>query len=201
MNKSNHVDTRLSNNYMKINRVAEYINQKFFDGKICYVVCNTDKVVATPFNTDIVEVEHFKSKYIVDINYERAITDKYYLANQIFTSFICYKLNMVGLIGTKNYYYRTKRRFGVEAENLGCHVNYDTKYGCEIESPPDDVIDFLDSISFDIPNFYTNNDVVASKPKGSNSIKWICPKCGNIARTTRIMNLMCGDCMEKLIRQ
>jgi predicted RNA-binding Zn-ribbon protein involved in translation (DUF1610 family) len=33
------------------------------------------------------------------------------------------------------------------------------------------------------------------KKKG-NSRKYICPHCGNIARTTKDMKLICGDCMK-----
>lgn len=37
------------------------------------------------------------------------------------------------------------------------------------------------------------------KKKGSRSIsyKYICPHCGNIARTTKEMTLVCGDCLKE----
>ena len=36
------------------------------------------------------------------------------------------------------------------------------------------------------------------KKKTSNSIKWVCPECGMIARTTKICRMMCMDCMKEL---
>lgn len=30
----------------------------------------------------------------------------------------------------------------------------------------------------------------------NNSRRFVCPKCGMIARTTRVARLICGDCME-----
>ena len=36
------------------------------------------------------------------------------------------------------------------------------------------------------------------KKKTGNSIKWICPECGMIARTTKICRMMCMDCMKEL---
>ena len=37
------------------------------------------------------------------------------------------------------------------------------------------------------------------KKRKSNQIKYICPKCGASVRATRKLNLVCGDCMEKML--
>jgi hypothetical protein len=56
-------------------------------------------------------------------------------------------------------------------------------------------------------------DVLGTLPKGGNSgagaetrtkkpsstRKYICPKCGNSCRATKTINLICGDCMEKMV--
>jgi rubrerythrin len=36
------------------------------------------------------------------------------------------------------------------------------------------------------------------KKKKSNSIKWICPVCGVSVRSTKEVNIMCGDCRETM---
>ena len=42
----------------------------------------------------------------------------------------------------------------------------------------------------------------ASKPKRkSNQIKYVCPHCGTSVRATKKVNLMCADCMEKMLPQ
>ena len=39
-----------------------------------------------------------------------------------------------------------------------------------------------------------------STPKRkSNQIKYVCPHCGASVRATRKLNLVCGDCMEKML--
>lgn len=57
----------------------------------------------------------------------------------------------------------------------------------------------------DSPNFNStfggSSNGGISKPKGttkSNSIKHVCPKCGNIARTTKAYDLICGVCNVKM---
>ena len=50
-------------------------------------------------------------------------------------------------------------------------------------------------------------DVLGTLPKGSGSRtkkpsstrKYICPKCGNSCRATKTINIICGDCMDKMI--
>ena len=36
--------------------------------------------------------------------------------------------------------------------------------------------------------------------KKKSSIKWVCPVCGNICRTTKVFKLICGECMEPMER-
>ena len=49
-------------------------------------------------------------------------------------------------------------------------------------------------------------DVLGTLPKGgsrtkkpSSTRKYICPKCGNSCRATKAINIICGDCMDKMI--
>ena len=37
------------------------------------------------------------------------------------------------------------------------------------------------------------------KKRKSNQIKYVCPRCGASVRATRKLNLVCGDCMEKML--
>ena len=37
------------------------------------------------------------------------------------------------------------------------------------------------------------------KKRKSNQIKYVCPHCGASVRATRKLNLVCGDCMEKML--
>ena len=46
----------------------------------------------------------------------------------------------------------------------------------------------------------TGTSVGTTKRK-SNQIKYVCPHCGASVRATRKLNLVCGDCMEKMLPQ
>ena len=40
-----------------------------------------------------------------------------------------------------------------------------------------------------------------TKKRKSNQIKYVCPHCGTSVRATKKVNLMCADCMEKMLPQ
>ena len=107
------------------------------------------------------------------------------------------------------------KQFKATAESVGLIVTKSDKYGYAHTAPSDSllewIIDHLDSINEIKLNRNEggiritggNNSGNASgqtpgKNPNSHSIKYVCPHCGQIARTTKISNLICGDCMEAL---
>ena len=96
------------------------------------------------------------------------------------------------------------------AEARGLEVDRHEKYGWTITRPTDETITFciendLQEIlvsrntGFSLVGIGTgkNGNGLPVKPtttKKGNSIKWICPCCGAIVRSTRIVNIKCGDC-------
>ena len=122
-----------------------------------------------------------------------------------------------GIKDTSNGYYHNKR-FKKTAEEF-CHlqIDCDTKYGWTVTSPTEETLDFVIRNGFEdflihretpfafkgIGGTSGNTGAAGTpktKPKGSNSIKWICPKCGAIVRSTREVNILCGDCNEPFIK-
>ena len=45
----------------------------------------------------------------------------------------------------------------------------------------------------------TNGGGVNATQRKKSSIKWVCPCCGSIARTTKKANLVCGDCYVRMV--
>ena len=102
------------------------------------------------------------------------------------------------------------KHFKEEAEKRDLLVGHHQKYGWTITSPSEALMDFcIDCGLTDI--LLTRNDFCSCNPGGtsiptgtvigpsavekkSHSIKWICPDCGNIARTTKRMRLLCISC-------
>lgn len=112
--------------------------------------------------------------------------------------------------------YWHNKYFKATAESVGLIVTKSDKAGYAHTAPSDSllewIVDHLDSINEIKLNRNEggiritggNNTGNASgqtpgKNPNSHSIKYVCPCCGQIARTTKISNLICGDCMETLV--
>ena len=102
------------------------------------------------------------------------------------------------------------------AEAHGLEVEHHPKYGWTITSPGLELLDFVEEQGwqdFQMVESLNLLDVLGTLPKGDNSgagaetrtkkpsstRKYICPKCGNSCRATKVINLICGDCMEKMV--
>lgn len=101
------------------------------------------------------------------------------------------------------------RRFKKLAEERGLIISQHPVYGWTITQPSEKTLDFCEKN--ELREVLINRGVVyqgnenGNKGKGGsgnpkpiakkgNSIKWICPNCGAIIRSTRNVNVICGDC-------
>ena len=105
------------------------------------------------------------------------------------------------------------KQFKYEAEKRGLIISKDEHYGWTITEPSEKLIQWcIDNDLNDIvigrtpdlkPIFgkigkLENDEEEKPKPK-SHSIKYKCPKCGNSVRATKVVNIICADCNEKMI--
>ena len=123
-----------------------------------------------------------------------------------------------GIKDVSGYYHNKKFKKTAE-EIAGLVIDKDEKYGWTITAAGERVIDFciayeLEDIQIskgiDISGFFTkggngttdkNNGGARPTIKKGNSIKWICPCCNQIVRTTKDnVNIICGDCNERFIK-
>ena len=103
------------------------------------------------------------------------------------------------------------KKFKIEAEKHGLHIEYDSRIGWSITEPTEELIEWVIENGFEdfrlgrnefqemIVGIGGQSGTASKFPKKSNSIKMICPCCGNIARVTKTTNLICGDCIEQMI--
>lgn len=100
-------------------------------------------------------------------------------------------------------YHNTK--FKTAGEEHGLIVSKMDKYGWAKTELTDETRSML--IDWMIANDLTAFDVYRmgfGKSKGKSkksSIKHTCPECLNVARTTKVMNLMCGDCEIHMVAE
>lgn len=109
------------------------------------------------------------------------------------------------------------RRFQDEAERRGLHIEHHEIYGWTITSPKEEVIDYIirqgwTEIAIARGHGWTPPPSTGGKageggasggapgegPKKSSTRKYVCPKCGQSIRATKVVNVICGECMIKM---
>jgi len=120
-----------------------------------------------------------------------------------------------GIKDTSNNGVYHNKRFKAIAESKSLIISRHEKYGWTITEPSEATLEFCikygledielvrqSSFSFGgvtgTGNRGTTTPIQPPKKKG-NSRKWVCPKCGCIIRSTRTVNVICGDCNETFI--
>lgn len=107
------------------------------------------------------------------------------------------------------------KKFKQLAEERGLIISRHETYGWTITEPGERVLEFciendLQEIMVTRNTGWTFTGIGTGKngngtptkptaPKKGNSIKWICPCCGAIVRSTKVLNIKCGDCDEQFI--
>lgn len=122
-----------------------------------------------------------------------------------------------GIKDTSNQGVYHNSRFKAIAEARGLIIERHAKYGWTLTSPSEETIDFC--IRNDLQDIRVSRNTGLTftaigtgkagnageppKPtsKKSSSIKWVCPQCGAIIRSTKAVNVICGDCMVPFITQ
>ena len=106
------------------------------------------------------------------------------------------------------------KKFRDEAEKHMLKIDKHDKYGWTITSPTDELLEYIllqgweelemsrgvhwgigGSSGGKVSGGSSGPQDGATKPKGSNSRKYVCPGCGAIVRTTRNLEIICKPCM------
>ena len=108
------------------------------------------------------------------------------------------------------------KAFAKEAEKRGLICSRTDKYGFAHTEPSDDLLEWLlehnelrevemcrvessyTSVGIGTHTASGGITIIGTKAK-SNSRRYICPCCHTIIRATKTVNVICGDCMERMI--
>ena len=201
-----------------LNKVFKLINSEYFDNELempTITIQSTVGAYGYVTTSKVWKTETGKESYELNIGAD-------YLARpieNIVATLIhegCHLYAMQnGIKDTNNNGIYHNGRFKKLAEERGLDVERHNKYGWTITHPTDETIRFC--IDNDLPEIMVtrntaltfvgigtgkNGDGLPVKPvtpKKGNSIKWICPCCGAIVRSTKILNIKCGDCNTAFI--
>lgn len=117
-----------------------------------------------------------------------------------------------GIKDTSNNGVYHNKRFKSAAEAHGLHIEHHPKYGWTITQPTEELLDFViyqgwtdiqmvESLTFadvigPIGTGRGAGETGAPKAprKPSSSKRWVCPKCGAIIRSTKMVRVLCMDC-------
>lgn len=128
----------------------------------------------------------------------------------------CHLLNFQhGISDCSNHGVYHNRQFKTTAEAHGLIVTRLEKYGWSHSAPSDDLIMWC--LENDIPDIMMNRNEAygiriaggdkatdggatpTTTTKPSSTRKLICPHCGQSVRATRAVNILCGDCLLKMV--
>lgn len=110
------------------------------------------------------------------------------------------------------------QKFRDEAVKRDLDIQHDARYGWTITSPTPALCDFIIEQGWTDFDMHSGGGLVTigttpggkqkggegnegeePKKKPSSTRKYMCPKCGCSCRATKALNLLCEDCMEKMV--
>lgn len=208
-----------------LNKVFKLLNEEYFDNELeapVITIQSTPKAYGhfTPWESWTTTDKHGNTTAQTEINIGAGTLDRP-IENVVATllhEMVHYYCYVNGIKDTSNKGRYHNRRFKVEAEKRGLHLDCADIIGWSVTSPTEKLIDFI--IANDLEDIRisrnewesyfigggakagntTGTDTTPTAPKKGSSIKWVCPCCGTIIRSTREVNVICGDCGEKFIK-
>lgn len=200
----------------------DMLNVAFFDGELKRPTINiipSSRDGYISFSPLVEIVVQNKNKYIGELNISTGILELP-IAN------LCAEL-IHGMCHINNYQNGIKdtsrsqtyhnRRFEKEAKKRGLNVERDPIYGFSNTSPNSSLIKWVTKNNlhdFKIhrnsyhqpvqPVFIKDMTLETNKVKimsKSNSIRWVCPDCGTIIRSTRPVRVSCTDCGKQFVNE
>lgn len=202
-----------------LNKVFKLINSEYFDNELempTITIQSTVGAYGHVTTSKVWKTESGKASYELNIGadyLDRPIEN--IVATLIHEGCHLYAMQN-GIKDTSNRGVYHNKRFKALAEDRGLIIEKHSRYGWTITTPSEATINFcIDNdlqevlitrhtgITFTGVGTDKNRNGTSVKPtapKKGNSIKWICPCCGAIVRSTKILNIVCGDCNEKFIQ-
>ena len=202
-----------------LNKVFKLINSEYFDNELempTITIQSTVGAYGHVTTSKVWKTESGKASYELNIGadqLDRPIEN--IVATLIHEGCHLYAMQN-GIKDTSNRGVYHNKRFKALAEDRGLIIEKHSRYGWTITTPSEATINFCiandlqevlitrhTGITFTGVGTGKNGNgtpVKPTAPKKGNSIKWICPCCGAIVRSTKILNIVCGDCNEKFIQ-
>lgn len=214
--------TNMSRVIGEIQSIGRKINKDWFSGeldmeRVIFSTTSTPRVYGhfTPYLSYRIHDKATGERGAVEINISSATIDsrpiEFVISTMIHEMTHYYNWSHGVKDCSRQGQYHSKK-FKLEAEKHGLHIDYDSRIGWSLTEPTEELIEWVIENGFEdfrlgrnefqeliIGTSGKSSGTAPKFPKKSNSIKMICPCCGNIARVTKTTNLICGDCLQKMV--
>ena len=200
----------------QLEKMYRLLNARFFNGELPEVVISLKKTVGAYGHFTCNKVWQAGDERRYEINISSATLSRPIeetcstLLHEICHCFTT-ENGIKDTSGSGNFY--RNRKFKEIAESHGLCVEKHPKYGWTITSPGLPLLDFIEEQGWQdlqMCEAVSLWDVIGTLPKGtsngaaaktrkpSSTRKYICPICHQSVRATKVVNILCGDCMEKM---
>lgn len=206
----------LTNDIAVLEQICDYINQEFFQTPVNFKIIigyhyaphkNRENIIIEPNNTSYTAFLGMPNLQLGQ-NYVDLIKE---LLHQMIIVYGTVRVpDWQKKIRNKNYRcscefptssngYYLNHTYKEIAENIGCTLKKDNKYGLKLDKIPQKLIEYCEKFDWSVYNFYVSESSLNKRQTLSNSRKYMCPNCGGIARTTSDFPLICKRCGVDLI--
>lgn len=211
--------TNMSRLVNQLEKMWRMLNEDFFDGVLdmpVITVTPSAKSYAhyTPWNAWQVGDTGRREINIASGTLDRPLEN--ICASLLHEAVHMYNDTILNISDCSNHGVYHNRMFKKAAEDHGLNVSRSEKYGWCITSPSDELLDWLllhDELreiemcrvnagyaAVGIGGHAAQGGAPIIPPKTkSNSRRYVCPCCKTIVRATRSVNILCGDCMQRMI--
>lgn len=211
--------TKMSRTVGQIEKCFRLLNDELFNGELPTCMITVVPSARTYAHYTTFEAWQTKDTGKHEINISSAYLDRpleNILASLVHEMVHCYNDCVLEVQDTSNNGVYHNKRFKQAAEDHGLIVSRSEKYGWSHTEPADRLLQFvldhdelreieMNRTPYDLVHVpigtHSGNGGVTVVPtvlKG-HSRKWICPNCGTIIRSNKIVNVICGDCMVKFV--
>lgn len=198
-----------------LDKIFRLLNDEYFDGQLPKVVITIQSTPKAYGHFTCYDVWHCQDEGFKEINIGAGTLDRpienvtaTLLHEMVHEYCFVHGIKDTSRAGTYH-----NKRFKQEAEARGLCIDYDSRIGHSITSPSEQLLDFCIENSLtdiqigrnDTHSFYCGgvqggkSTIGIQRTGNSNYRRYICPVCGNIARTTKDMLLICGSCAETMV--
>lgn len=211
--------TKMSRTVGQIEKCFRLLNDELFNGQLPTCMITVVPSARTYAHYTTFEAWQTKDTAKHEINISSAYLNRpleNILASLVHEMVHCYNDCVLNIQDTSNNGVYHNKRFKQAAEDHGLIVSRSNKYGWSRTEPADHLLQFVldhdelreiemnrtpyDLVHVPIGTHTSNGGVTVVPPvlKG-HSRKWVCPNCGTIIRSNKIVNVICGDCMVNFV--